>query len=158
MHAGDLPHSINDLLQVFQVSDVEDDVNAGLGVLATGFHAADVGFGVADDGGDLFQHAPTVVAEQREFYRIGNGLAIFVSRPEHVDAAVGFIEKISDIWTVDRVDGNAFAAGNVADDGFSANGVATARAIDEQIALSADDDSVGVSASEDAADGAGKAV
>src|SRR5208282_1801745 len=101
--------------------------------------------------GDLFEHAPAVVAEQGDFDGIGNGLAVFVSGPEHVDAAVGFVEKIGDVGTVDGVDGNAFAAGDIADDGLAANGVATAGTIDEEVALSADYDGVGVAA-EDAAD------
>src|SRR5208282_5215663 len=159
--SGDLPDAVDDFLEMFQVGDFQDYVYAGSAVLATGFHAADVGFGVADDGGDLFEHAPAVITEKREFYGIGNGLAVFVSGPKDVDAAVGFVEKIGDVGTVDGVDGNAFAAGDVADDGFAPNGVATAGAIDEQVALSADDDGVRVAA-KDAADNAsqsaGKAV
>ncbi len=55
--AGDLADSVHDFLEVFQVGDFQDHVDAGLAVLAAGFHAADIGFGVADDGGDLFEHA-----------------------------------------------------------------------------------------------------
>ena len=51
------------------------------------------------------------------------------------------------------MDGNAFAAGDVADDGLAANGVATTGAIDEEVTLSADDDGVAVAA-KDAADDA----
>ena len=98
--------------------------------------------GVADYGGDLFEHAEAVVAKQRDFYGIGNGLAFFVSGPEHVDAALGFVEKIGDVGTIDGVDRNAFAAGDVADDGLAANGIATAGAIDEKVALALDDDGI----------------
>src|ERR1039457_7557655 len=85
---------------------------------------------IADNGGDLFEHAEAVVAKESEFDGIGNGLAVLVAGPLHVDAAVGFVEQIGDIGTVDGVDGNAFAAGYVSDDGLAANGVATAGAID----------------------------
>ena len=131
---------------MLEVGDFKDYVDAGLAILAAGLHVTDVGVGVADYGGDLFQHAEAVVAEQGEFYGIGNGLAVSSAGPEHVDAAVGFVEKVGDVGAVNGVDGNAFAAGDVADDGLAANGVATAGAIDEQIAASADDDGVGVSA------------
>src|ERR1700693_2554377 len=157
MHAGNLADAVDDFLQVFQVGDFEDYVHAGLAILAAGFDVADVGVGIADKGGDLFEHAEAVVAEKRDFYGIGNRLAVFVAGPEYVDAAVGFIEKIGDVRTVDGVDGHSFASRDVADDSLAANGVATAGAIDEQVALSADDDGVAVAA-KDAAHYAGKAV
>src|SRR6266478_7526107 len=150
VNAWDLPNTVHDFLEVFEVGDFEDYVHAGLAVLAARFYVADVGVGVADEGGDLFEHAEAVVAEKRDFYGIGNRLAVFVAGPEHVDAAVGFVEKISDVGTVDGVDGYAFAAGDVSDYGFAANGVTTAGAIDEQVAGTADYDGVAVSA-EDAA-------
>ncbi len=134
MHPRDLPHSVHDFLEVFQVGDFEDYVHAGLAVLAARFYVADVGVGVADEGGDLFEHAEAVVAEKRDFYGIGNRLAVFVAGPEHVDAAVGFVEKISDVGTVDGVDGNAFTASDVSDDGLAANGVATLGTINEKVA------------------------
>src|SRR5260370_16978320 len=131
---------------MFQVGDFKDDVDAGLSVFAAGPHVADVGVRVADDGGDLFEHAEAVVAGKGECDGIGKGVAVLVAGPLDVDAAVGFVEQIGDVGTVDGVDGHAFAAGHVADNGFAANGVATAGAIDEQIAVSADDDGVGVTA------------
>src|SRR5208337_3934669 len=142
---------------MFQVGYFEDYVDAGLTVLAAGFHAADVGFSVADDGGDLFQHAEAVVAEQRDFYGIGDGLAVFVAGPQHVDAAVGFVEKIGDVRAIDGMDSHPFASGHVADDGLSANRVATLGTIDEKVASPADYDGIAVSA-KDAAHHAGEAV
>src|SRR6202162_448869 len=146
MHAGNLADAVDDFLQVFQVGDFEDYVHAGLAILAAGFDVADVGVGIADKGGDLFEHAEAVVAEKRDFYGIGNRLAVFVARPEHVDAAVGFVEKIGDVGTVDGVDGNAFTAGDIADDGLAANGVATLGTINEKVAGPSDYDGVAVSA------------
>ena len=153
--AGDLADAVHNFLEMLEVGDFQDHIHLGLSVLAVGLNVADVGAGVADDGDDLFQHAGAVVADQGEFDGIGNGLAFNVAGPFNVDAAVGFVEKIGDVGAVDGVDGHAFAAGNVADDGFAANRVATAGAIDEQVAVPADDDGVGVSA-EDAADHARK--
>src|SRR5580693_1081600 len=155
--AGNLPHPVHDFLKVFQVGDLQHYIYAGLAVLAAGFYVADVGVSVADYGCDLFQHAKAVVAQQRELYGIGNGLAIFVSRPQYVDAAVGLVEKVGDVRTVDGVDGHSFASGYVANDGFSANRVATAGAIDEQVTRSADDDGVAVAA-KDSAHCAGKSA
>jgi hypothetical protein len=51
------------------------------------------------------------------------------------------------------VDGYAFASGDVADDGFAANGVTTACAVDEEIVLAFDLERVGTFAEEDALDG-----
>src|SRR5271165_3837035 len=158
MHAGNLSYAVDDLLQVFEVGDVEDYIDAGLAVLAAGFHAADVGFGVADDSGDLLEHAPPVIAQQRKFYGIRNRLSVFVSRPQYIDTAIRFVEKVGDVRAIDRVDGHAFATGDVAHDRFSANRVATAGAINQQVALSADDDGVSVAAPKDAAHGACKTV
>src|SRR6267378_28875 len=148
--AGNLPHSVHDFLEVFQVGDFQHHVYAGLAVLAASFYVADVGVGVADEGGDLFEHAEAVVAEKRDFDGIGNRLAVFLAGPEHVDAAVGFVEKISDVRTVDGVDGNAFAASDVSDDGLAANGVAALGTIDEQVAGPSDHDGVAVSAKDSA--------
>src|ERR1700690_1990568 len=159
VHAGNLPHTVDDLLQMFQVGDVEHHVDAGLAVVAAGFHAADVGFGIADHGRDLLQHAEAIVAEQRELYRIGNGMPvfIFVAGPPHVDPPDGLAEKIGDVRTVDGVDSHSFAAGDIADYGLPANRVATLGSIHQQVALSADDDGVAVS-TKNPAHRAGKAL
>src|ERR1700676_1526947 len=146
MHARDLADTVHDLLKMFQVGDFQHHVYAGLPVLAASFDVADVGVGVADEGGDLFEHPEAVIAEKRDFYGIGNRLAVFVSGPEHIDAAVGFVEKIRYVGTVDGVDGNAFAASDVADDGLAANGVATLGTINEKVAGPSDYDGVAVSA------------
>ena len=154
MHAWDLAHAVHDFLEVLEVGNFQDYVHAGLPVLAAGLYVADVGVGIADYSGDLFEHPEAIVAEQSNFHGIGNWLAVFVAGPEYIDAALGFVQKIGDVGTVDGVDGNSFAAGDVADDGLAAYGVATLGAIDEQIALSADYDGV-AAAAKDAANHAG---
>jgi hypothetical protein len=60
------------------------------------------------------------------------------ARPLDGDAAVALVEQVLHVGTTARVDGDALAAGDVADDLFAANGVATARAIDEQVVLALD--------------------
>src|SRR6266853_1236250 len=152
MHAGDLADTVHDFLEVLEVGDFQDYIYAGLAVLATSFYVADVGVGVADEGGDLFEHAKAIIAEKRDFDGIGNRLTVFLAGPEHVDAAVGFVEKISDVRTVDGVDGNAFTASDVADDGLAANGVATLGTINEKVASPSDYDGVAVSAKDSAHD------
>ncbi len=54
MHTGNFSHTLNDAFQMLQVGDVEDDIHIRLAVGSAGFDIADVGFAVADDGGDLF--------------------------------------------------------------------------------------------------------
>src|SRR5579862_1655346 len=146
MHSRNLPYSVHDLLEVFEVGNLEHHVDAGLPVLAAGFHASDVGLGVADDRGDLFEHSPAVVAEKRELHGIRNRVAIFVSSPEDVNATVGLVQEIRYVRTIDRVHRNSLAAGDIADDGLAADRVTTACAIHKQITGAADYDGVAVSA------------
>src|SRR5580704_7429458 len=139
--ARDFAYAIDDIFQVLQVCDVEHDVDVGLAVIGAGFDIADVGFGIADDGSDLLQHAEAVVAEYGEFHGIGVGRAIVLG-PLDVDSPLRFIHQVHHVGTIERVDGDAFAAGHVADDGFAADRVTTACAIDQQVALSLDADGV----------------
>src|SRR5258708_34218789 len=113
MHPRNLPHAVDDFLEVFQVGDFEDYVHARLPVLAASFDVADVGVGVADEGSDLFEHAEAVIAEKSDFYRICNRLAVFVAGPKYVDAAVRFVGRIGDLRTGGGVGGNPLAPGNV---------------------------------------------
>ena len=54
---------------MLQVGDVHHDFHVSLAVFGTGIDVADIGFGVADDGRDLLQHAKTVVAENGQLDR-----------------------------------------------------------------------------------------
>lgn len=96
MHAGDFSYALDDAFQVLQVGDVEDDVYVGLAVGGAGFDVADVGFGVANDGGDLFEHAEAVVAHDGEFYGIGAG-GFLVAFPVDIDAALGLVHQVDDV-------------------------------------------------------------
>jgi hypothetical protein len=70
MHAGYFAHPVDDVLQMLQVSNVENYIYVGLAIGGTGFNIANVGLGVADDCGDLLQHAKPVIAVDRQLYRI----------------------------------------------------------------------------------------
>src|SRR6202051_3561762 len=125
MHAGDLAQAGHDLFEVFEVGDVEDDLDAGLAVGGVGADVADVALGIADDAGDIFQHAKAVVTVNRELDRIGWGSA-FVAGPLDVDAALRFVHEVRDVGAAHGMHRDALAAGDVADDALAANGIATA--------------------------------
>src|SRR6266550_1723176 len=158
VHTRNLAHAVDDSLQVLEVGDFQYNVDTGLTVAGAGLDVPDIGALVGDDGRDLLQHAETIVAEKRELDGIGNRLTLFVTaRPLHVDAAVGFIEKIGDVGAVNGVNRYTLAAGHVADDRFSANGVATLGAVDQQVAMALHDNGV-VIAAKNAAYHAGEAT
>src|ERR1700690_3794929 len=90
VNAGDLTHAIDDVFQVFQVGNVEHDVDIRLAVVGTGLDVADVGLGIADHGGYLLQHPKTIVAEDRKLHRIGAGRSVVLG-PLHIDLAFRFI-------------------------------------------------------------------
>jgi hypothetical protein len=64
VHAGDLAQTGNDAFQVFEIFNIDDDVDIGLAVGSASFDIADVGAVIADNGCDLLEYAGTVVAEQ----------------------------------------------------------------------------------------------
>src|SRR5579871_824644 len=134
MHAGYLLQSQHNGFKVLEVGDVENDLDAGLAVGGVRADIADVALGVADDTGDVFEHAETIVAKDGELDGVG-GRSRFIAGPLDVDAALGLVHEIGDVGATDGVDGDTFAAGDVADDGFAANGIAAAGAVDEHVAL-----------------------
>src|ERR1700724_1333087 len=117
---------------------------------------ADVALGVPDHARDAFQHAEAVVAEDGQFHRI-DGWSGLVAGPLHVDAALGFVKKIGHIGAVDGMYGHAFAARDVADDTFTADGITTACPVNHHVTLAADGNSIVIPkhASHNAGDGAG---
>src|SRR5208283_3293318 len=98
-HAGDLAHANEDAIQVLQVGNVGDDVHRGALVGRLGFHVANVGVGVTDDGSDLLQHAGTVVAGNDQLHRIpclpvlGRGIV----SPLHGDAPLRLQNQVGDV-------------------------------------------------------------
>jgi hypothetical protein len=53
VHAGDLAQAGDDLLQVFEIGDVEDDLHARLAVGGVGRDVADIALCIADNAGDV---------------------------------------------------------------------------------------------------------
>src|SRR5579863_857263 len=153
MYSGDFSQPGDDLLEMLQVGDVEHNFHAGLAVGGAGGNVADIAFGVSNHAGNAFQHPETVVAENGELDRIGCGSS-FIPRPLYFDAAFGLVKKISDVRAVNGMDSHAFAARDVTNDAFAADGVTTARAVDQHVALALDGDGV-VVAAEDTAHYAG---
>jgi len=164
--ALDAAHLVDEAIEVADVDGLDDEVDdratVGGGIGAGG---ADVGVLVGDDGGELLEQAGAVVAEDGELDGIGlgfrgsggSGVAV-ERRPLDLDAAVGLVEKILDVGTTARMHRDAFAAGDVPDDVFAADGVATARAVDQQVVLALDLERVGAFAEEDALDCVGHLV
>src|SRR5271157_1990968 len=102
-----------------------------------GGDVADVALGVADHARNALQHAEAVVAVNGEFYGIG-GRSAFITGPLDINTAFGFVEEVGNVGTIHRVHGHALAACDVADDALTADGIATSRAVDQHVTLSAD--------------------
>src|SRR5580765_1708900 len=130
---------------MLEVADVENDIHDCLAVGGAGFDVADVGFGVANHAGDQLQHAVAVVAKNGELHGVNVGRR-FILRPRNVDAALRLVHEVHDIRTTHGVHRYALAPCHVADDPFAADRVATACAVDQQVARAFDGDGVVVAA------------
>src|SRR5215471_2302030 len=137
---------------MLEVRDVEDDFDAGLTVGRMGGDVADVAFRVPDHSRDVFQHAKSVVTINSQLDGIC-GRNRIVARPLDINLALGFIEKIRNIWAIERMHSYALATSDVADDTFAANRVTTARAVDQHVSLAAN--RYGIVVTKNAADYAG---
>src|SRR5579884_207586 len=158
VHAGYFAKPVDDGFEVFEVGDIENDVDAGLTIGGARFDVADVCSAVADHNRDFFQHAGAIVGVKRQLDRVTRFRGFFfVARPFDGDAALGFIHQVGDVGAVARVHSYTLAAGHVADDVFAANGIATSRAIDEQVIVAAHTNR-GLIAAEDAAHDAGESA
>src|SRR6185312_8638954 len=97
----DLADSGDDAFEVLHVFDIDGDVDGGAAIAGAHVHVANVGIVVADDRGDLFQHAGAVVADDRQLYwicrfrRTGNSRA--GPCPGNSYAAIRLVHKIRDI-------------------------------------------------------------
>src|SRR5437764_12959130 len=130
MNAGNLSYAVNYSFQMLEVFDFDYNIYVCLTVRGTRFDVANVGFAVADDGGDLLQHAETVVTEHGQLHREGDGSAFFLA-PFHINLALRLIHKIEHVGTVYRMHRHAFATSDITNDRFSPNRITAARAIDE---------------------------
>src|SRR5271170_1075221 len=134
MYAGNLADAVDDVFQVLQVGDIENNIDVGLCIRAAHLDIADIGFRVADDGRNLFQHAETIIAEDRKLHRIRTR-GSFIVGPFHIDSAFRLVHQIHHVGAIHGVDGDAFAASHIADHVLAADGVAAAGAIHQQIAV-----------------------
>ncbi len=136
-------HQTSQVLHIFGI-DHELDLRVPC-VPQMRFHGADVGVLVADDGGYFLQHPSAIVAVDGESHRIRLLRSILVfrsARPFDSDAAVGLVKQVLHVGTAARMDGYALAARDVADDFLAADGIATSRAIDQQLVLAFDDERI----------------
>ena len=69
MNAGNLPHTVDDGLQVLEIGYIKYNVDVRLAAGSSGFDVTNIRFRIADHGGDLLQHAPLVVTEERQLDR-----------------------------------------------------------------------------------------
>src|SRR6476619_8172712 len=119
---------------MLEVFDLDHDVHVRLAVFGAGADVANVGFRVADYGGDLFQHSEAVIAENGQLDRECRRNTVLLA-PLDVNPALGFVHQVAHIGALHRVHGHALAARYVTDSRLAANRIATARAIDQQIAV-----------------------
>src|SRR5215813_5958964 len=135
---------------MFHVFNVNHNVNRCPAIGSTGFDIADVGIAVADHSGQLLEHGRTVVTKHGQLHWI-SGFAAGRGRlaglgPFHGDPAVSFVHQVVDVRTAHSVHSHAFAAGHVAHDGFSPNGIATSRTVHHEVVVAFDLDGASISA------------
>ncbi len=84
------------------------------------------------------EHAGPVVGVDDDAHREGVARR---ARPLHVDLALHVVHQVLHVGAIEGMHRHALAAGDVADDGFAADGVAALGAIDQQVvdALDLDD-------------------
>ena len=143
-----------------QVNGLDDEVHMHHAVhRRLGLDRADVRAVLGDDGGEFLEQTGAVIADDDQAHRIRGGLGRVLGivrgagGPLHIDAAVGLIEQVLHVGTTAGVDRDALAAGDVADDLLAADGVATSRAVDQQIVLAFNLQRLRALAEEDALDG-----
>src|SRR5262245_29119882 len=112
--ASDLSEPDHDALQVLHVFDVDHDINGGAAVGGASFDVTDIGIVIADDGGQLLEHAGAIVAKHRQL----DGICGFSCRcggfrrlgPLHGDTAVGFVHQVVHVGTTHGMHSDALAA------------------------------------------------
>src|SRR4029077_1947825 len=139
-HTVDAAERLHHALEVLDVADLDRDVDPRAAVVVgVGFHVADVGVDVGDLGADRCHQPLPAEHLHRQLHGVGRGGFAGVSLvPFDVDTALGVVEQVDDVRTGGRVDRDALAAGDVANDFLASNGIAAARAKDHQVVDAAD--------------------
>ena len=139
MYPRNLPQPADHPLQVFHVLNINHNIDRCLAVGGAGFNVADVCIVVGNHGGQLLQHRRTVIAKNCQLYWIHSASVCLVHferlGPFHCNTAISLIHQVVDVGAAYRVHGHAFAARHVAHNRFTANRIATSRAIHQQIVI-----------------------
>src|SRR5262249_27030011 len=142
VNTGNLSNTPNNVFQVLQVGNIQNDIDVSVPIGGVGFNVTNVGAAVADDRRDLLQHAKTIVAIHGQLYGIGTRRPI-VDCPFDINLALRFIQQVSDIRTVLRMHGHAFAASHVTDNTFTTNRIAALGPIHQQVTVALHADGIG---------------
>src|ERR1700694_5795972 len=90
-HAGDFADVGGDTFELLAVADFQREVDARVQIVRMAAEGANVRAGLADDGGNVGQHAgPVLRADQQGDGVGGSGRAA----PFHIDAAFYLVEQI----------------------------------------------------------------
>src|SRR6185437_13186248 len=135
--SGEALEAGNDLVEVSGVGDVHRQVNGRLAISGPGADVADVASLPRDHIGDGVEHAGVIVAVDHELDELGLGRR---RRPGDVNAAIRLVEQVAHVGTGGGVHRDAFAAGDVADDGLAMHRSAAGGAVYQQVAEAADED------------------
>src|SRR5215213_2449432 len=140
--AGDFAYRGHDLVEVLEVEDLDGDLYAAAVVgLDRGVRGAYVGLDVLYRVRHVGDHARAVLGYRQQAHGVGR-LARARVGPLDLDDALGVDHQLLHVRAALRVDGDALAARDVADDLLAADGVAAAGARDEQVVHAAHDDGV----------------
>src|SRR5208337_3898398 len=115
---GDAAQAEDHAVEVAHVFGFSNQIDDGLAIIVlANFDAADIGVVVGDNGNQLLQHAGAVVAGDSDLNRVAlrpaSGFSSYAG-PFDIDAAVALVEQVLHVGTIARMDGHAFAAGDVA--------------------------------------------
>ena len=125
-NAGNFLDIDEDGFELVLVGNFEIGVDASVGAVGAAFKVVNVGTGAAYDRRDFSKKAGAVARADGEL----DGESGFgTAAPFDSDAALGLVHQILDDGTRSRMDGDAAAARNVADNFVAGNRIATFGAI-----------------------------
>src|SRR5947207_4345131 len=134
-NAGNFFDICKDGFELALIGDFKVGVDARVGAVGAAFQVVNVGAGAADNGGDVRQKARAIARANGEL----NGESSFgAAAPLDGDAPLGLIHQVLNVGARPRMDGDAAAARDVADNFVPGNGIATFGAVDEQVVVALD--------------------